>query len=296
MQTALSLASSLNFEYLTHFKETAKESNYRGPLVELIKHSKIRNILEKIGYKIVSFETGLYDTSIEDSDIYFRNYIDINDFEKLIITSSIIYAFENHLKDIIPFQTYKTHRLRTTTVFNNLERVPEISGLKFVFVHLLIPHPPFVFNSTGKSMNPDYTFRLADGSGFPGTEVEYIIGYRDQIRYLNSLIINLVDHIKLKSEKDPIIIIQGDHGPGAYLDWESIENSILPERFGIINAYYFPNGGEGMLYPSITPVNSFRIVLNVYFNHQFELLEDKNFFSTWARPYDFTETTDLLQK
>jgi hypothetical protein len=100
----------------------------------------------------------------------------------------------------------------------------------------------------------------------------------------------------LKSEKDPIIIIQGDHGPGAYLDWESIENSILPERFGIINAYYFPNGGEGMLYPSITPVNSFRIVLNVYFNHQFELLEDKNFFSTWARPYDFTETTDLLQK
>jgi hypothetical protein len=63
--------------------------------------------------------------------------------------------------------------------------------------------------------------------------------------------------------------------------WKKIENSIL-------DAYDFPNhAGDPYLYDSITPVNSFRILFNLYFGTHFELLKDESFFSTWEHPYQF---------
>ena len=48
------------------------------------------------------------------------------------------------------------------------------------------------------------------------------------------------------------------------------------------------------LYPRITPVNSFRVILNNYFNGELPLLEDKIFFSEWETPYDVYDVTDSL--
>ena len=104
-----------------------------------------------------------------------------------------------------------------------------------------------------------------------------------------------IDRILENSDTPPIIIIQGDHGPGAYLKWSSAEKSNLDERFGIINAYYFPEGDQGWLYPSITPVNSFRIMFNRYFEGEYPLLEDESFFSTWRKPYKFISVTEQVE-
>jgi hypothetical protein len=54
-------------------------------------------------------------------------------------------------------------------------------------------------------------------------------------------------------------------------------------------AYYFPNGGARVLYPTITPVNTFRLVLNTYFGQKFPLLPDASYYSTYDHPYKFTE-------
>ena len=105
----------------------------------------------------------------------------------------------------------------------------------------------------------------------------------------------MIDQILSKSDPAPIIIIQGDHGPGAFLVWDSPYKTDLEERFGILNAYYFPGGDEGWLYPSITPVNNFRIVFNRYFHANYEILEDDSYFSPWMRPYDFTRVTGLIE-
>ena len=91
----------------------------------------------------------------------------------------------------------------------------------------------------------------------------------------------------------PIIIIQGDHGPGAYLHWGSLEQTVPSERFGILNAYYFPDGNYETLYPSISPINSFRVVLNQYFETKYALLPDLHYYSRWNVPFDFIEVTDL---
>ena len=89
-----------------------------------------------------------------------------------------------------------------------------------------------------------------------------------------------IDAILEKSKTPPVIIIQGDHGPGSGLDWKSPERSCLWERTSIFNAYYLPDGGSSLLYPSITPVNSLRVVLNTYFKAGLPLLPDHTYFTS----------------
>ena len=69
----------------------------------------------------------------------------------------------------------------------------------------------------------------------------------------------------------------------------------MKEQHAILNTYYFPGGKYELLYPSVTPVNSFRIVLNTFFNGEYELLSDRNYFIPHARPYDFVDVTDRVK-
>ena len=59
-----------------------------------------------------------------------------------------------------------------------------------------------------------------------------------------------------------------------------------------MNAYYFPDGDYRDLYQTITPVNTFRIVLNKYFGRDFERLPDRIYAYT-QNYYDFYEITDI---
>jgi hypothetical protein len=89
-----------------------------------------------------------------------------------------------------------------------------------------------------------------------------------------------------------VIIIQGDHGPGGHLDWDSLENSCLWERTSILNAYYLLGSEASGLYPSISPVNSFRVVLNAYFGADMPLLPDRTYFTSHrmeGKAIDITE-------
>jgi hypothetical protein len=56
----------------------------------------------------------------------------------------------------------------------------------------------------------------------------------------------------------------------------------------ILNAYYFP-GGNDDLYPTITPVNTFRLIFNKYFDQDYPLLEDKALYSAYDIPYNYVE-------
>ena len=77
-------------------------------------------------------------------------------------------------------------------------------------------------------------------------------------------------------------------------DWENPEKTNMKERLSILNAYYLPEEGKKLLYESITPVNTFRIIFNYLFNTEFEILNDKSYFSTWSKPYQFIDVTERM--
>jgi hypothetical protein len=48
------------------------------------------------------------------------------------------------------------------------------------------------------------------------------------------------------------------------------------------------------LYPGISPVNTFRVILNTYFSAALPLLDDRSYFSRMTRPYDFIDVTERV--
>jgi hypothetical protein len=149
-----------------------------------------------------------------------------------------------------------------------------------IFAHIISPHPPFVFDARGRPVVPRQGYSLNDGDEFRGTLDEYLVGYAMQVQFVNQKLEQVIDAILANSPTPPVIILQGDHGPGSHLNWSSPEQSCLWERASILNAYYLPGGGESGLYPSISPVNTFRVVLNAYFGANLPLLPDLTYFTS----------------
>jgi hypothetical protein len=294
--TGLSLASSLNLDYLENLDERLVEGNSHDltPLWPLLTKSVVRESLECLGYKVVTFDSGYYWSGWPDADLYFNfessivnkmeNTGGINAFESLLINSSAVLVLTDAAEILPNFiqsdleSPRREHWNRIVYLLDCLERkVPMIEGPKFVFAHVLIPHTPFVFGPNGEYKPHSGAFTL-DGSQREMTFEERTEGYTDQVRYVNTRIEKAVRAILEESDRPPVIIIQGDHG----LDGP------IASQMAIINAYYLPENGKDLLYETITPVNSFRIVFDRYFGGNYGMLEDKSLYSRHAAPFKFT--------
>jgi hypothetical protein len=118
--------------------------------------------------------------------------------------------------------------------------------------------------------------------------------YVAQLKYIDNKALKAIDAILANSKKPPVIILQSDHG----VRWKfGSEGEINDYRthFGILNAYHFPDGDYSQLYESISPVNSFRVVLNRYFGANIKLLEDRSYSSTDKQPFDFIDMTEQVK-
>jgi hypothetical protein len=287
-QTALSVASSMNFDYLDAYAAMlGEDSQNREILYHAIDHSRLRQALEMAGYTIVDVNSGSPITQIKDAHYYLTpsRSMWINFFEREILAGSVFKSVvDNDLTE-----QYRARMLNQFELSSDLEWIP---SPKFVFIHFLIPHPPFVFDRAGNPVTP-VELVMRDGSRFPGGREGYLAGYREQLPFVNAKLMTLIDEILARSQQPPVIILQSDHGPGAYLDWSSADKSCIVERTSILNAYLLPGVDSRQLYAEITPVNTFRLVLNAYLGTDYELLPDRVFMPTWEQPYRFIEVTDL---
>jgi len=159
--------------------------------------------------------------------------------------------------------------LRATTKYK-LQKIKEsitIDGPKFTYLHILCPHPPYVFKKNGEKN--DASERL---------NAENKNNYLNQYIFITKEIEEIVDMIVKKSKNTPIIVLQSDHGPRNwyYAKGKSQIISYIPktEYTKILNAYYLPNFNKKSLANNISPSNTFRLIFNQYFNANFTLLKN----------------------
>jgi hypothetical protein len=295
--TFLSLASSLNMTYLDDLaSQVGFESQNRRPAVNMIWHSEVAQFLKDLGYTTVAFETGFWFTEITHADVYHAASWRPDFFQRELIgmTPLPFLARQFGAQD-----QHGAHRERILYAFDQLPSSSRLDRPVFVFAHILAPHPPFVFGRQGEEIGSESRFTLWDGERIIGegalTREEYVARYTDQLLFINSKVSEAVDAILSGSSRPTIIILQADHGPRLIPEWEGAQSTSLRERFSILNAYYLPNGDGAELYDSISPVNTFRVILNHYFGAELELLEDESSFSTSDRPYAFVDVTDELR-
>lgn len=284
-QTALSLSSSLNSMYLDGLAtQMGTETENRQPLQVMIRNNRLFQYLHSRGYTICAFSTGYSSTDIKSADVYMEPpQWDLSEFQEALVALTPLSLFENTVFDF--------RRERILYAFDHMADAAQIDGPTFAFVHVLSPHWPFLFDANGESIQPPRRI----GARADYEYDEFIAGYTSQLLFVNSELQTAIDAILSQSSAPPIIIVQADHGPDARLDpgWE-LDNTYLPERMSILNAYYFPDQDYADLYEDITPVNTFRIVLNKYFGTDQELLEDKSYFADWFHPYVFIDVTENL--
>lgn len=281
--TFLSLASSLNMEYINYLSSVIGiESKDRSIPYHLIKDSKVMRFLKSKGYMFIHFSSGWGATNHNKyADLNIRCGIG-NEFFMVLIQTTI-------LEPIVSYIVGGTLRERILGTFSKLGELYQIKEPKFVFAHINCPHPPYVFSANGDPV-PEIKLQM-HGSVWKQKEL-----YLNQLIFVNKKVKTLVKEILLKSEVSPIIILQADHGSAStFNDWEHPTVKNLKERMTIFNAYYLPKGGNEILYSYITPVNTFRLIFNFYFSIDYKLLKDQSYFSNYELPYKFTDVTDKIK-
>jgi hypothetical protein len=289
--TAQSLASSLNMKHITYLgKEVGEKTDNYIPTYAMLQDNQIWQFLKSKGYKYIHFGSEWYPTSNnKNADINF-NVFGASDFSMLVYKTTMLYPITRLLGIIDPYaQKYK----RVHYQFDKLSLLPSIKEPTFVFAHFLVPHEPYVFDEKGNYLTREESSRRSDRENFV-----------TQIVFINKKVKALISKLQSDSDPQPIIVVQSDEGPYPQnrkitfngFDWESASNTQIREKMGILNAYYLPDVNQNGLYPSITPVNSFRIIFNLYFGTELKLLPDESYvFSDTRHIYKFINVTDKLK-
>jgi hypothetical protein len=192
------------------------------------------------------------------------------------------------LSPVVPLLVDRKERGLVPAMWEAMKNIPQDDAPTFVFAHMLVPHFPYPFTRVDA---PPYgepspvDGEIVDQAQYDAGEPPFV----EQTVYVNRAVKDLVDHILAESDTPPIIILQADHGnwtPEAHAgEWGAAEFKVHISP--IFNAYYLPASLRDQLYPSITPVNTWRLVFGV------PLLEDRNYYSDRHHtPYDFTDITD----
>jgi hypothetical protein len=107
-------------------------------------------------------------------------------------------------------------------------------------------------------------------------------------------VLDTIDTILKNSEKPVVIVLQSDHGDEKFLDRDAPTTQGVNVRSAILNAIYFSDPSYDSLYPTMTPVNTFRVVLNHWFGTEYPLVQDKVFFHEHSASTPINEKPEFV--
>lgn len=304
-KTFLSLGSTLNMRYLDDLTEKTDGggTSDESIVTPLVKNNRVVQFLKKQGYSYIHVGSGWDPTrSNEQANqnfVYHSGSLPFSDeftnyLLQMTIASPILHTLFPDETAISKTPKKNEERSRTIYELSQYDQIPKIPGPKFVFMHVLLPHDPYVFDENCTPL-PD------DIEESRSTQENYI----NQVQCANKNIKKIVNQILDNSTTTPVIIIQADEGPypNKYpipenTAWGKASDDSLKEKFPIIAAYLFPNIEQDKLpfYKNMTSVNIFRMLFNTYFGTKYQLLPDRNIiFQDQDNFYKFTDVTERVK-
>ena len=296
VKTALSLAATLNVDYLDDLAAAQDPASQdHGPIYRHLSDHAVGHFLRARGYRYVHLGS-TYDPTETSVLADLNPRIDgPPDFVDALFDTSALPAIARRLHIRTSVSARERHHQIGRFQLDTLDELVDEPGPKFVFAHLLLPHPPYTFARDGRFLTDREDEGRTDGQG-----------YAEQLVYLQARIEGLLERLLARPEAErPIIVLQADEGPypldyarnaSAY-DWATATTEDLEIKFGIFNAMYLPGGEAPPVSAGLSSVNTFRLIFGAYFGADLPLLPDRSFTSAGKyRPYDLTEITDRLPR
>ena len=292
-KTALSMTSSLNMAYLVdHAKYDSGESLNKDISLN-VKHMLWNNEVMKLfaekGYSTISFKSG-YRTidliSVAQNSECEGGKGPLSSRFMVMLTETSMLRFSTITK---LYESDKKNDI--LCIFNSLPNVSEkYNEPVFVFAHILVPHPPYLFDKDGGELSPE----TLDLGNQRWDNTELFVG---QLQFANGKLEKTIDSILKNSQdegRESVIILQGDHGTQVGFDPNNITPEGVMNRMHILNAYHLPGieTPEEFIDKKITPVNTFRVISNIYLGQNYTLLDNRSYVYENEK-IKFTDVTDI---
>lgn len=281
--TFLSLASALNMDYVQNLmgdaldpRGTDREDAYR-----LLRDNRAASFLQARGYRYIHLQSTWGGTG---SNPYADEFLPCgggpfrDDFLLAIAEASWLRALGSRAA-----MDLADCHLRNFETLIALARKP---GPKLVLAHFVPPHHPYLFDRDGRVLR---NARLSNQFEFQKQLWEQRDSYVDQLIFMNSRIEQLLDHLIADSARDPIILLQSDHGPNLRRGLPTAEHYRI--RLANLNAVLLPGAPMDLMPENATSVNLFRIIFNHYFDARLPLLPNRHFVSPFQEPFNFKEVS-----
>ncbi|MEK7485677.1 MAG: sulfatase-like hydrolase/transferase [Planctomycetota bacterium] len=297
LKTAHSLASSLNLTYLNSLNKQELEGSDWTPIYEMIQRPKVWDFLKTQGYQYIHLGSWWGPTQKNPNASLNINRASLSELLTVLYQNTLIAALAKEFPWLSSSWMFmdvrREHYERILYQFEMLPKIVSQPSPKFVFAHFIVPHVPYVFDAEGNYVTREETLYK--------TKQE---NYCQQLQFVNKKILEVIDRILADSSRPPVILLQADEGPlpdryesnESQFNWKQATEQELKEKFEILSAYYCPKVDTSVLYPEITPVNSFRLIFNLYFGTQLKRLPDECFaFDDERHLYHFFPVTEKVR-
>ena len=293
VKTSLSLSTTMQMTHLADMPGVpGPDEKSHAFLYSQIRSSAVAKQFKALGYRYInigSWWTPTRSSPLADENLHTPGP---DEFASSLIEASALPAILRRAGVVVDAR--ERHWENNQFGLDAALDVQDDAGPKFVFAHILLPHPPYVHEADG-------SFRTT--AALAGVPIETLFG--DQLAYGNSRIREIVDGLlALPEPQRPIIILQADEGPRTpqysatdttTWDWNTATTEQLEIKFGILNAWYVPGERPIGLYDGQTSINTFPLLFRDYFGLDYDLLQDRVFAARkYDLPYDQLEITDRL--
>lgn len=237
----------------------------RGGPFPGIRRNEVVSFLKRRGYRVVEFAAGpaMFMEGADQRHHYSLARVSIffNDFYRTLFERSLLCFLPERWSRQ---QSGVTHfyQERVLQVFRTMPAVVKSPGPKFVFAHVYCPHEPFVFTARGGTVPRERAWDHSDPRN-----------YLQQYIFISNKMLAVAAAILADSPRPPVIIIQSDHGYRGSRGRKNWKRTVATaEAQKTFNALYLPEKPLEAIDPSLSPLNNFRLVFNLYFGTTYPLL------------------------
>ena len=264
--TLFSMASMLNMNYIPDLKEQNIDEHYTYKrILSILKNNSVCEIFQENGYRLVNF------SDFELKNAPSKNFANVLPQKIELITSqTMIHRVRRFMPvwlaqmKIIKYQK----QIESSIVEANEDAMSKTlaegpkrdSTPAFVYVHLMMPHPPYAFDSSGNRNSVFDHTTLSDE--------ESDKGYLQYLVYTNQRISKFITELQDRTNKNSIILLMSDHG------YRDAKKNDFRFSYQTLNAVFLPESKNDYWYDGMTNVNQFRILFNAVFGQNLALLKD----------------------